>query len=391
MGIEDEIRKRLGGGDVELQQMQEFITSEVGRSLAAALGVSLKPLDASLSALDSSIFNLASSIDCLGDYGWATNSSGAPMAAQSEAVKLISGGNIEKANAVLSEGWETLADRVTGQVASLHYGDDALWQIAIGRGQLVAKAMRHHESGSYEASILILLMQIEGIVMDVTSTSALERGKYFFQTKRGTSATDDETVVGIEGALNNVRDWFCGPILSTQFGGNLSRPGLAHGRQLDFGTRENSARCIALLAGVVEFARPLAEQMAKQRNDERLAIHAGSEEVDKYGIRKDRRGFTDARSRLKLLCAAQSGFRSVHGRFANDSEHRKLNVHGAELVIETSQGSRWSGYTTSESGLIFGLAESGTEFRYFEGKSVPPAPDSAEWFEQTPNWSGDVF
>jgi hypothetical protein len=391
MKMEDKIRKRMAL-DPEIQEIQEFITSDLGRAIAVAGGVSLESLDRSIETVDSTIRNLANSIECLGALGWATNSGGAPLDEQREALGLVTKGAIDEANAILSTGWEKLADRVVGQVAGLHFGDDSLWEIATARWALVAKAMAHHFNGDYEASILLLLTQVEGIVMDVTVSSNQPMGKYFFKTKRGASATDGDTVVGIEGALSIVRDWFCGGVLETQIGGTLSRHGIAHGRQLGYGTRENSARCIALLAAVIEWVRPLAEQLADQRNNDRLAVHAGSEEVDDSGIRMDRRGFSDARSRLLLLRAAQEQFRDAYGHFASGAKRTRFKVKGAELVTEMSKGGHWSGYTASESGLIFGLAVSDTGLRYFEGKSVPPRPESTDWSdEETPNWSGEVY
>jgi hypothetical protein len=389
--MENEIWNRLIDGDTA-KEIDIYLHGEDAREIAAAVGASLASFDESAANLASSVHNLAEAFDCLGTHGWATTSGGAPLQQQAEAVELISVGKFDEANTLLCEGWEMLADRIVGQVACLHYGDRELSDIAAARGELVSKAVSHHRNGAYEASILILLTQIEGIVMDLTGTPTVAGGKYFYRTKKGASATDEETVVGIDGALNHVREWFCKPCKVTGFGGDLSRHGLLHGRQLGFDTRENSARCIALLGAVVEFARPLAEQLAQRRSAERQAADAGSDEVDERWIRKDRRGFTDARLRLKDLCAIQSVFRGANGRLANDSELRKLNVQGAHLVTETSVGDCWSGYTQAESGLFFGLAERGTEFRYFEGESEPPELESDGWSdEQTPNWSGDVY
>lgn len=113
--------------------------------------------------------------------------------------------------------------------------------------------------------------------MDLTATSDRPRGRMLFSMRSDNRAevVDDETIAGLDGALPVVRDWFARPVDVTGFGVDLSRHGALHGRQLDYDSEENSARCVALLAAVIDWARPRARSEASVRKQARYGAHAG--------------------------------------------------------------------------------------------------------------------
>ncbi|MBK8558449.1 hypothetical protein [Candidatus Amarobacter glycogenicus] len=46
--------------------------------------------------------------------------------------------------------------------------DEELGQLCRARAELVEKALKHHQAGAYEASVPIVLAQIDGLVRDMT-------------------------------------------------------------------------------------------------------------------------------------------------------------------------------------------------------------------------------
>ena len=66
------------------------------------------------------------------------------------------------------------------------------------RGRLIGRAWDHHVAGAYEASIPIVLAQIDGITADATLSPTGRRGKMFFfpSGSHYVEVVDDTTLLG---------------------------------------------------------------------------------------------------------------------------------------------------------------------------------------------------
>ncbi len=230
----------------------------------------------------------------------------------------------DEVEALLEAGWTASGtlDRLAARVGILGAADDDLREIAQHRARLIEKAWAHHSNGSYEASIPIVLAQIDGITHDVTTSPHDQKGRSFFSLHGGRQAdvVDDETLAGINEALPVVRKCFSTEYAATDTGGTPNRHGVLHGRELTYDTRTNSTKCFVLLLAVWEWANRKLAAEADRRKVDRYQAHAGSNDVDDNGWRLDRRGFTDTRLALKNLDLAQTTYHQLHSNYATIDE-----------------------------------------------------------------------
>lgn len=149
-------------------------------------------------------------------------------------------------------------------------------QLLWDRVVLIEKAIEHHFAGAYEASIPIVLAQIDGMSIDVT-------GKSFFSKKNNDPYMDDETLAGMEANLPVVRGVFSEDVRPSGHYGRVSRHGVMHGRDLAYATRANSTKAIVLVAALAEYLPKIADDVgARYRQDHENEV-AGSTEVDEVG------------------------------------------------------------------------------------------------------------
>lgn len=323
------------------------------------------------------------------------------------AVQLVKAGEGDTADAVLSGQWEgddawrtkRICDRVRSMGSGARQTDlEALFH---ERARLLAKAKQHHENGSYEASIPILHAQMEGIVMDVAA------GKKFF-TKRPARAdlADAQQLIAIEACLPALQALFGQNVADTQAAGSLSRHGVAHGRELAYDTRENSAKCWSVLDAIVEWALPLAHQEAERRLAEQQAARAGSQAADDFGRRLDDREFRETRNVLTLLGNSAIGHRRNRGTFrcdliggvytVVDFTKRGLPVeHGTRMSVSDDDSTAWF-WRRTISGWVLGYAVAETErgmveWFYAEAREPdgPPRTDEgwSEPYMRPPDWA----
>ncbi|MEU4060393.1 hypothetical protein [Rhodococcus qingshengii] len=149
-------------------------------------------------------------------------------------------------------------------------------QILWDRVRLIEKAIEHHFNGAYEASIPIILAQIDGMSRDLT-------GQSFFSKGNRDPYLDDETIAGMEINLPVVRGLFSEDVRPTGDYGKLSRHGVLHGRDLGYATKVNSTKTIVLIAALAEYLPKIADDAGAQLRRKHEDDVAGSGELDELG------------------------------------------------------------------------------------------------------------
>ena len=400
MATRDQIRRRLaGGGDAE-QTFRQIAGDPAARCLLEAVGIDISTIDRQLDDADHILDVTAQSIDLLASRGWATSSS-ISISAHHGALEQLALGEGDKADAVIAASWAASAEMLASRVGTLAFGDPDLALTFAGRARLVTRGVDHHTAQRWDASIPILLAQCEGIILDLTVSARNRRGLFLFSRdpSRQADVVDDQTIAGIDGSLSAVRDWFSAPFDSTTPAREMSRHGIMHGRQLDYDTEANSARCIALLYAVIDWARPVASALAADRRAARYALHAGSSGVDEHGARLDRRGFTETRHRLRMLRIGQYWYRERHARYGTLAELAaddvaRTHVVEPEAIHLTVSDHGWWAWSRSEAGWVFAIGVRTDQARvsYWDGGKEPGGdPLGGGWrTAETGNWSGDV-
>ena len=347
------------------------------------------------------VVTVARAIEEFARHGWAA-SFRMPIPAVKEALRAYdSGAPWTDVEQVLHDGWSNSAslDRLSVQVGAMGAADDELWAVSKGRARLIDAAWSHHTSGAFEASIPIVLAQVDGIVSDATTSNETPKGKRFFSSGRDQAdVVDDETLAGISEALPVVRDWFSESNWHTDEQGRANRHGVMHGRELAYDTAVNSTKCFVLLLAVWEWANRVFQIEADRRKTIRYQSHAGSDDVDERGWRYDRRGFTETRLALKNLDLAQRSYWDRTNRYGTLEELRSDVVasllyeeKGPEVVVNVSDD-RWSAWSRSESGWVFAIANTPDSGPWYYDDQEPPAapPPAPGWrLNDDGNWSGD--
>lgn len=323
------------------------------RVVTAVVG---EDLDAVLVAAAGLVGDMARAVLLFTPYGWAPSEQMVPEVYQ-RALAAYDRTGVEAAEAVLVEGWNeknrlfyllNTAQRLGGD-------DEQMQQVAAQRLDLLRKALRHHQQGSFEASVPIVLAQVDGIVHDFT-------GKSLFTPKNNTVA-DRSTVLGMSSTLSVLRKVYGQSVRTTTSSGGSSRHAIMHGRELGYATLENSTKAFVLLLAVLAWAEPRAREEAGRRRAEREAEHAGSTHVDSEGRRLDRRGFDDAKNALRKVSTRQMAEFNREGRYRSDldamfpGDFGDQWLHGRDrvrLCTSPDRRSWWATYAT-HTGFVFGL------------------------------------
>lgn len=304
-------------------------------------------------------------------------------------------GGSAAADEFVADAWEEsgMLPGVLVRVRILGAGiDEAIHTVSEHRAELVDIAWRAHVDGLFAASIPLVLAQVEGICFDAS-------GKAFFSKHpaRRAEVTDEVTLAGLDAALGVTRDALSEDVRPSAATGRLARHGIAHGREVAYGTRVNSWKCWVLLLAVSEWAH----QRLRERDEQRVATAeqrwAGSNDADSEGRRRDRRGFMEARLALRNLAIAQMGFHRTFGRFGTKSELNErlpgLGDWSAVHLVEVG-GSRWWAWCRAASGWAFAIGADTTSepWRFWDGAEPPPAgPTGAGWSTvEPPNWRSDT-
>ncbi len=403
--LEDRIADRAFGDSSSRQLFDAFRAlagSRAGRSLLQVAGVDPRRFDATLTDHDRLVTHVAAVVRAFASAGWAPTGM-MPTDLYARALETLeTEQSMQAAEAVLVEGWEDRMDHLrllAGWISGLGSGEREYEAIFAHRARLVGRALDHHRAGAYEASIPILLAQIEGITADVTG------GKMFFskQPARMAEVVDDATIAGLHEALPTVRAWFSEGVATTVLTEEASRHGILHGRILRYDTQTNSIKCIVLLCAVHEWAKPLAQAEAARRRGEHEAAYEGSPDVDENGRRLDDREFRETQRALQWLYTCQIGQHGNQGRFPPDlnvrlapsfRDHGLPAEHGIELRV-SQDGQSWWAWRRTPSRQILGIGAVGdprVQWLY-DAASHPDGPPAAGpgWgeapFALHPNWN----
>ncbi len=334
------------------------------------------------------------------NLGWAI-SSFVPVDAYQDVLALRSkGGTDDEIDAALTTVWNECQalNSLPTRIKVLGAGDDTLAEIAAERSRLVEFAWAHHINESYEASIPIVLAQVDGITHDATTTSTDPKGRTFFSTRldRQADVTDAETLAGIEFGLPAVRDWFSASVVKSAAHGTVSRHGVMHGRELRYDSKSNSTKSFVLLLAVWEWANRQLGAQAEARRQARYDEHAGSDGEAANGWRLDRRGFSDTRTRLKKLALAQSAYHDRHAgygsRFALMTDPASVSLVERDAFANVvARQEAWRAWLRSDAGWVFGIGGRDGQTYYFDGdEPIDTFPPTQGWRTgDEGNWSGD--
>lgn len=340
----------------------------------------------------SKLGTMARAHQLLSSLGWGIVNTSTTILA--EAIGFADRGDISGADEVLAECWDRRKlDTVVKRVKHIGSADASLAAIGRQRWRLLRKAEDHHLEKRYEASVPIVLAQIEGIIADV------HEGKLFFSrhAQKKANLKDPSRLVGIRSGLETVRRVFTEGVDTSSAEGRLSRHGILHGRELGYDTEVISAKCWSLLDIVIEWAIPIGAALAQSRCSDALEAHAGSDAIDEHGGRVDRREFTETRAVLDLLSTSQMGWHRQRGAFrpdlvpevyvTEDFIRRGLpKNHGVHAMVDLG-GQAFSAWRRTITGWVLGIAlvvedEHMAEWHYAGAEPPITSPPAA------PGWRG---
>jgi hypothetical protein len=392
----------------ELRQMMDGVgalsTNAVLRPILADGGVDVDSWRERRREFDR-LINIATHTMEFAVLGWAPSSQ-MNLHAYADALVLLGKGQSDEAEEVLTEAWdsEMLLRRAAHQVGLLGHPDQELNEPFRLRAELLYKAVDHHKAGSYEASILIVLAQIEGLVADVTG------GKLFFSKsdQRKADIVAVNSLATLDEALPVVRDLFSQSQNVSGATGGLSRHGILHGRELGYQTRINSVKCFVLVQSLVDWAAPLVAEAVEQRRLAREAQWASADEVDernrRRNRRRDRRGFRETCDLLTFLAMAHMGWYRHDNRYQDKTLgiassagpfHALSTPHGITLHI-SEDGRSWWAWRETQAGWVFGIGAVGEPPSqwFYDGPQPPlsgPGTDPQAWdgapHTAGPNWN----
>jgi hypothetical protein len=200
------------------------------------------------------------------------------------------------------------------KLRALAIANDAIRGTIDERERLLRKALEHHEAGRYDASVPLVLAQMDGIVIDLTGN----QWRNFFKDG-GKYVVDEETLAGHpDSGLKAIATLMSGPAITTAASGKLTRHGILHGRELGYDTLLNSTKAFAALFALIEWAVARAQRMYDERRAGEEAANAGKTDVDEDGRRIDRRGFDDAKQTLGQLAQMQFGAFKRQGAYRSN-------------------------------------------------------------------------
>jgi hypothetical protein len=399
----NEFARRLSRpGERSWQEQETFLRSPIIRALAVGVGVNVEGLDRQRQDVrESAIASIQAAI-WFADLGWTVSSRAPHRHAYVEAVQIWE----ETANAAavdecLTRWWNdgTVFLRGTfGPMVPLAGRHEGTLDLLLERNRLLAKALDYHERGDYEASVLIVLSEIDGLVFDLTDPAY-----GFFLDSKDHNFEDDATVAGMPVFLRAARKAILRDPKTTSMSGAFQRGPIVHGRQLAFGTLTNSTKAFALLGGVVEWLKPKAHAKTERLQQEHEAKYAGSDERDGSGRRLDARGFADTRDSLRWLAIRETNEYRSTGYYRDDLEAMfpspdlgMMKRRDAIRLNVAADGRSYWAWAKTDSDFCFGIAAAeGEPTNSYYADVGPPHPPSVDdkWMAEVgklpPDWSDD--
>ncbi len=353
--------------------------SKLGRGFLRLSGIDPNHISEPLKQADELLESMTRSILVFTPLGWAPSRHLPPDHYANALGVYERTQSVEQAEDCLVEGWNE-GDRLhqcVMRTRSLGREHEPLSRMFMRRAHFVDRALKHHKEGAYEASVPIVLAQIDGVVFDLT-----ESRFGFFGRKKGKHLVDEVTVAGLPLALASLRKLFSEDMRESGMTGRLARSGILHGRELAYDTRSNSTKVFVLLLAVIEWAEPRARDLAESKEREREERFAGSQETDEQGRRLDTRGFKDAKRSLQWLGTMQMGQWRNHNRYGSHLKTMapgdlgdKMLLGRDEITLRVSaDGTEFWAWRSTPSGFCFGIAGRGgppNEWLYAGAK--PPA------------------
>lgn len=210
---------------------------------------------------------------------------------------------------------------------------------------------------------------------------------------------DPAQLVSIEAGLAALQATYGQNVTETQAQGSLSRHGVAHGRELAYDTRANSAKTWSVVDALVQWALPKARDLVAARRAERQAENAGSHENDERGPRLDDREIAETRNALRLLETSAMGWYRQRGAFRDDvvggvyatSDFTRRGLPAEHEVRECARadGQEVMYWRQTASGWVLGLAVSAQAEGGFGGYLYAgPRPPAGLPSEGAEGWSG---
>jgi hypothetical protein len=400
--LERELLRRLDpkGEFRELQEgLGSLLNSRLGRGFLRVLGADPTLFEEPLDQARAVTYGMARAVQVFAPAGWAP-SSRVPIDAYGRALRRYEEtGSLEEAESILVEGWnmENFLRWMLMPIRGLAKGRDDFHEVVFHRVVLVEKALEHHVAGAYEASVPIVLAQVDGIVRDLT-------GQSFYEKRPPEHLRDRGTVAGIDEGLSSLTVLFSKDMRESGVSGVLSRHGILHGRELGYDSLINSTKCFVLLVAVVEWADPIAERVAMEAKRARLAKYSGVSGVDEYGRQLDRRGFDEAKQTLRETHMLQQVRFRVEGSYAGSMDEllrdgrllvRRERMPVAESVHVGASETRMEYWAWCVAATGFCLGISGRDGDGFErlyaddGEPMGGPANEPLWVDELAQWPPD--
>jgi len=399
----DEFARRLGRpGETSWEEQEAFLRNPIIRALAVGVGVDLGHLDSlRRDVRESAIASIQAAIS-FAELGWTVSARAPDRHAYAEALRIWrETADPAAVDDCLTKWWndgKTYLRGTFGPMTPLAGRHQPTLDLLLERNRLLIKALDHHERGEYEASVLIVLSQIDGLVFDLTDPPY-----GFFYEGKDHNFEDEATVAGMPVFLRSARKAVLRDPRMTSLSGSFQRGPIVHGRQLAFGTLTNSTKAFAMLGGVVEWLKPKALEKTERLQLEHEAIYAGSGARDAEGRRLDARGFSDARSSLRWLAIREANEYRSGGRYRDDmnvmfpsSELGMMKRRDSIRLALADDGRSYWAWCPTDSAVCFGIAatEGDVMSSFYADVGPPRAPgEDPRWIAELdgrpPDWSGD--
>lgn len=300
----------------------------------------------------------------LGPLGWIPHDL-AHAEAYDAAANLVEEGKVEEADELLVAAYnenDHAYIRFHNRVWSLYQGDDSRRAIGWERQRLLDEAFELHKEGRYAGAISIVLAQIDGIFIDMTGKPA----RYFFDPQNP-KLIDDVTIAGHPLGLKALSELMAREQRTTVISDKLTRQGILHGRVLAYDTLKNATKAWAALLAVIEAVGPRAQELNAQAAAGYECRWAGSEARDEWGMRRDQRGFAEAKRLLHTVHSYQFGGFKRSGSFAPDLYTLDVSgkLSGADgLELRADESAYWA-WIPTPTGIVFGIAARDGDFNNY--------------------------
>jgi hypothetical protein len=250
----DEIARRLSGPGWEKQR--QFLSNPLLRSLALAVGVDVASIDDEQRDVRDAFAALILAAILFGPFGWTASARILKPSDYREAVALWRRNpDTVAVDDYLTRAWAEPRwfHQSYGPVTTLAGRHEPTLEVLLARNRLLDKAFDHHSQREYEASVLIVLSQIDGISRQFSET---KHG--LFSGAKPADFVDDSTFPGMPEVLLPVWRHVSQSSHGISLSGTFQRHAIMHGVELGFGTEVNSTKAFALLSGVIDWVRPRA-------------------------------------------------------------------------------------------------------------------------------------